>query len=125
VRVHDGGFEEQGGLAALAVEDDTAAATFGKVGVRWALGGERAQWTGSVGMRYARGFDHGEAEASFVSGGDSFPIRGLSLDGNALDISFGGRFELSERARIWAGYESLMGGNSHNEGVKVQFSLDL
>jgi outer membrane autotransporter protein len=125
VRVHDDRFEETGGLAALAVDGDVAAATFGKVGVRWALGSERAQWTGSVGMRYARGFDHGEAEAAFISGGDSFPIRGLSLDGNVLDISMGGRFRLSGRASLWAGYESLMGGNSRNDGVKLQLSVDL
>ena len=75
--------------------------------------------------RYTSGFDNEGAQVAFASGGDGFTIRGLPLDGSAIEMSIGGRFELTDRARVWVGYESLMADDADNDGLQLRFHLDL
>ena len=125
VRVSDGGFQESGGVSALAVVGGSADANFATAGVRWSVGGEQVQLTGSLATRRASGFDDDGTQAVFANGGDRFTIRGLPLDGSAIEMSIGGRFELTDRARVWVGYESLMADDADNDGLQLRFHLDL
>jgi outer membrane autotransporter protein len=123
VRAHDDGTTEQGGLAALVVAPGDSDAVFSTLGARWAVGSPRAQFTGSVGWQHVAGFDHATASQSFVAGGPAFTMDSLPVKRNGARIDLGGRFRLSPRTSLWAGYDGLVSEGSDEHGFQVQLSV--
>jgi outer membrane autotransporter protein len=123
VRAHDDGATEQGGLAALVVAPGDSDAVFSTLGARWAVGSPRAQFTGSVGWQHVAGFDHATASQSFVAGGPAFTMDSLPVKRNGARVDLGGRFRLSPRASLWAGYDGLVSEGSDEHGFQVQLSV--
>ena len=83
-----------------------------------------ADFAGSIGWRHAFGFDGASATQAFVAGGPSFTIDSLPVD-NAVVVDLGARFRMSDRARVWLGYNGMLSGSAHDNGLKLQFNLDL
>lgn len=123
VRVHDDGTTEAGGLAALVVEPGDSDAVFSTLGVRWAVGSPRAQFTGSLGWQHVAGFDHATASQSFVAGGPAFTMDSLPVKRNGARVDLGGRFRLSPRTSLWAGYDGLVAEGSDEHGFQLQLSV--
>lgn len=123
VRASDDGTTEQGGLAALVVEPGDSDAVFGTLGMRWAVGSPRAQFTGSLGWQHVAGFDHATASQSFVAGGPAFTMDSLPVKSDGARVELGGRFRLSPRASLWAGYDGLVAKGSDEHGFQVQLAI--
>lgn len=124
VRVQDDDFTETGSVAALEIEGDTTSATFGTLGLRWNADIGGGDFAGSIGWRHAFGLDHASTSQAFVAGGPAFAIDSLPVD-DAVLVELGVNFRMSPRARVWFGYDGMFAGSAQDNGLKLQFNVDL
>lgn len=116
------GFEEQGGVAALAVTPQSTRTGFGTFGVNWGIdGGDAAgaRWNlqGTLGWRHAFGDLVPESSMRFA-GSDAFVVGGTPITEGALvaDVLFG--LQLSRTTAVSLGYTGQIGDEANDHGIK-------
>jgi outer membrane autotransporter protein len=124
VRVQDDDVTETGSVAALAIEGGTTSATLGTLGLRWSADMGSADFAGSIGWRHAFGLDQASSRQAFVAGGPAFAIDSLPI-ADAVLVELGVKARMSPRTRVWFGYDGMFAGSAQDNGVKLQFNIDL
>ena len=128
VDVSTDGFTEDGGAAALSVDDATYNVTFANIGLRAAtsfdVGGTVVRLKGQASWRHA--FSDNAPDASMaLAGGSVFDIQGASASRDTAVVKAGIDFDVAKNSSVSVNYvgEFAAGGADHgvNAGFKLKF----
>lgn len=128
VHVSTDGFTEDGGAAALSVDDATYNVTFANIGLRAAtsfdVGGTMVRLKGQASWRHA--FSDNAPDASMaLAGGSVFDIQGASASRDTAVVKAGIDFDVAKNSSVSVNYvgEFAAGGADHgvNAGFKLTF----
>lgn len=128
VHVSTNGFTEDGGAAALSVDDATYNVTFANIGLRAAtsfdVGGTVVRLKGQASWRHA--FSDNAPDASMaLAGGSVFDIQGASASRDTAVVKAGVDFDVAKNSSVSVNYvgEFAAGGADHgvNAGFKLKF----
>lgn len=128
VHVSTDGFREDGGAAALSVDDDAYDLTYTNIGLRAAtsveVGGATVHLKGEAAWRHALGDVTPEASMA-LAGGSGFAVQGASVNRDAAVVKAGIDVDLAEDSSVFLNYvgEFASGGPDHgvNAGFKLKF----
>jgi outer membrane autotransporter protein len=116
---------EHGGDAALDVEDDKSAQTFGTLGLRgrWNVSADgHIGVFGSVGWQHAWGDTDTLSRQRFASGGDAFQVAGTPIAENAGVATFGLRFQPAASVTIDASYSGQFANEAKDQAARVSLN---
>lgn len=126
VNVHDNGFTEKGGAAALTVQGGSNAVTFTTLGVRAAtdfdLGAMKTTARGMLGWRHGFG-DVDPAVAHAFSGSNTFTISGAPISPDSAIIEAGLDFAIAPQATLGVSYHGQLGSETREHGVRADLSV--
>ena len=121
-RVHVDGTVEQGGDAALIVDDTTLNSTMTELGVRVGgaakAGSGQLYPVGTVAWQHLFGDRTGMMTAAFDTGGDAFDIRGARRSRNALRVNAGLGYRI-QSLNIALSYDGRLAGQDVDHGVRL------
>jgi outer membrane autotransporter protein len=116
---------EHGGDAALDVQGDKSAQTFGTLGLRgqWDLSAEgRIGLFGSMGWQHAWGDTDSLSRQRFAAGGDAFQVAGTPIAENAGVATFGLRFQPAPAVTIDASYSGQFASDAKDQSARLSLN---
>ncbi|RLP78198.1 autotransporter domain-containing protein [Xanthobacter tagetidis] len=126
VSLHQDGYREQGGAAALTGDAQTMATTFTTLGLRLArdvaLGPTTATLRGSVGWRHAFG-DVLPTVTQAFAGSDAFTITGAPIAQDAAVLEAGLDMRLAPGATLGVAYTGQFGDGVSDNGFNARLSV--
>lgn len=128
VHVSTDGFRENGGAAALSVDDNASDLTYTNVGLRAAtsldVNGTTVHLKGEAAWRHAFG-DVTPETSMALSGGSAFEVKGASAARDAAVVKAGIDVDVAKDSTVFVNYvgEFAAGGPDHgvNAGFKLKF----
>jgi outer membrane autotransporter protein len=126
VNLDHGGFNENGGAAALTAREQSLATTFTTLGLRAATvvgvsNGTTVTARGTLGWRHAFGDVTPALAFSFASGGVPFTIAGVPIAKDSALVEAGLDLDVTSRAKLGIGYSGQLAGNAQDHAVKGNF----
>lgn len=126
VRLHTDNVEEQGGAAALRVEDETMNTFYSTLGLRGAselpLGGVDLTLHGTLGWQHAYGDTDTSARMAFATG-DAFTTQGAPIDKDVAIVGAGVDVQLTRSTRIGISYQGQYGADLQANSVNAQLQV--
>ncbi|OLL28711.1 hypothetical protein BTH42_26165 [Burkholderia sp. SRS-W-2-2016] len=127
VNLHNSGFNEQGGAAALAGKSGNTNTAFSTVGVRGstdlALGGKtKVTLNGTLAWQRAFGSTVPESTLAFA-GSDPFTVAGVPIARNAALVQAGVDFKVSDATTLGLNYAGKFGGGNTSQTVQGTFKM--
>ncbi|MGL4318776.1 MAG: autotransporter domain-containing protein [Pseudomonas sp.] len=121
-------YDEQGGAAALHVEQQDQDNLSTTLGLRLAhLGnldnGMSLTPRASLGWRHTYGDLQSSAQQAFLSGGSAFSVEGSALDRNSLLLSAGVDLGISATQSLGLGYSGELGDDTQNHALVAQWQV--
>ncbi len=128
VDVTTDGFTEKDGAAALTAERESADHLVTTLGLHGAVemqsGGRRLSVDGTLGWRHAFGDTAPDTTFAFDNGaGQPFEIAGVPIARDAARADFGLALQVSDRARLRAGYSGEIAADAQSHGLTGDFEL--
>ncbi len=129
VHVHDGSFQESGGLAALSAGSSTENLGYSTLGLRAAAAMPLANGTvliprGSVQWQHAFGDATPTTALAFQSTGTAFSVAGIPIARNAALVEGGFDWRLSPWAKLGAFYQGELAAHAQAHAIKGAFTWD-
>ncbi|VVA47892.1 Extracellular serine protease precursor [Serratia ficaria] len=126
MRLHTDNVEEQGGAAALRVEDETMNTFYSTLGLRGAselpLGGVDLTLHGTLGWQHAYGDTDTSARMAFATG-DAFTTQGAPIDKDVAIVGAGVDVQLTRSTRIGISYQGQYGADLQANSVNAQLQV--
>jgi outer membrane autotransporter protein len=116
------GFTEQGGNAALRVQDASTDTSFSTLGVHLQNEFTTGRFKGTLGWRHAFGDTTPLSTLSFASG-NAFTVAGVPIAENAAVLDLGLDFSAGENARFGLSYNGQFGSGASDNGVRAEFEI--
>ncbi|AIF48277.1 autotransporter outer membrane beta-barrel domain-containing protein [Dyella japonica] len=124
VRLHSDGFTEHGGAAALRVQGDDDALTYGTLGARAAthfqLNGDVFDAHAMLGWRHAFGQVNPQAQMG-LAGGDAFAVDGVPLARDVMVLDVGLSVPVTRHANVSLAYNGQVGHRVVDSGFRGGF----
>jgi len=123
------GFSEEGGAAALDVEDGDQLLGVSTLGLRASRdftlspGAGALTVDGVLGWRHSFGDLAPETTARFGEGSDAFTVAGTPIDEDTLLVETGVSYDLSQDITLSLGYRGELGRNAQDNAVNAKISL--
>ncbi len=126
VHVSTDGFTEDGGAAALSVDDATYDVTFANIGLRAAttfdIGGTMVRLKGQASWRHAFG-DITPETSMALAGGSVFDIEGASANRDAAVVKAGVDFDVAKNSSVFVNYVGEFAADGADHGINAGFKL--
>lgn len=126
VHVSTDGFTEDGGAAALSVDDAVYNMTFANIGLRAAtsfdVDGTVVRLKGQASWRHAFGDDAPEASMA-LAGGSVFDIQGASASRDTAVVKAGIDFDVAKNSSISVNYVGEFSADGADHGVNAGFKV--
>lgn len=126
VHVSTDGFTEDGGAAALSVDDAVYNMTFANIGLRAAtsfdIDGTVVRLKGQASWRHAFGDDAPEASMA-LAGGSVFDIQGASASRDTAVVKAGIDFDVAKNSSISVNYVGEFSADGADHGVNAGFKV--
>lgn len=122
------GFTENGGSAALAVNEETVNTTFTTLGFRvssgFGLRQTKAVARGGLGWRHAFGDVDPTSTQAFVAGGDAFTVTGTPIAKDSAVIDAGLDFNITPATTLGLSYQGQVSSDAYENGVNAKFRVN-
>ncbi|MEB6335270.1 autotransporter outer membrane beta-barrel domain-containing protein [Serratia rhizosphaerae] len=126
VRLHTDAVQEQGGAAALSVQDETMNTFYSTLGLRGAtdipVSGVDVTLHGNLGWQHAYGDTDTSARMAFATG-DSFATKGAPVDKDVAVVGVGLDVPLTRSTRVGVSYQGQYGSQLQANSVNAQLTV--
>ncbi|CAE1147614.1 autotransporter domain-containing protein [Serratia sp. Tan611] len=126
VRLHTDAVQEQGGAAALSVQDETMNTFYSTLGLRGAtdipVSGVDVTLHGNLGWQHAYGDTDTSARMAFATG-DSFTSKGAPVDKDVAVVGVGLDVPLTRSTRVGVSYQGQYGSQLQANSVNAQLTV--
>ena len=127
VNVHQDGFDETGGAAALRASSGSSSVTIASLGLRglttWKDDFGVVTLSGGLGWRGASGDTTPEQTLAFRSGGSAFTVAGPPIAKNALAIDADLDMKVSDRTHLFVTYSGQVADDSSDHALKAGLTI--